>query len=155
MGPASFLCSPPATSPSQLWTNASLEAMLPSSLSALSLAVLLHAFPATSVFRCYYCTFPKFCSCTCKLKVTTPKEASHLVGKGCPYFPSHGTILHPCAPVEVCYCSTMPARVPTAAEGVGDGCLSLVMSLFLFCPPAAGLTTLVLGLGDNPQGGDN
>lgn len=154
MGPASFLCSPPATSPSQFWTNASLGTMLPSSLSALSLAVL-HAFPATSVFRCYCCIFLKFCSCTCKLKVTTPKEASHLVGKGCPYFPSHGTILCTLVPVEVCYCRTVSARVPTAPEGVGDGCLSLVMSLFLFCPPAADLTTLVLGLGGNPPGGDN
>lgn len=139
MGPASFLCSPPATSPSQLWTNASLETMLPSSLSALSLAVL-HAFPATSVFRCYYCTFPKFCSCTCKLKVTTPKEAGHLVGKDCPYFPSHGTTLHPCAPVE---------SVPAAPEGVGDGCFSLVM------PSCSRPNHSCVGVGGNPQGGDN
>lgn len=98
--------------------------------------------------------FSQILLCTCKLKVTTPKEASHLVGKGYPIFPLMAPYYVPVS-LWKSVTAALSARVPTAPEGVGDGCLSLVMSLFLFCPPAADLTTLVLGLGGNPPGGDN
>lgn len=63
-----------------------------------------------------------------------------------PFIPLYGTEPHPRACVEVCYCSAVPARVPTEPEGKVVLPLPSNVSVFVL-PPTAGLTTLESGWG--------